>query len=190
MGSQPVFMLALFAVTVADHSAVPNAYVLAMILAKGKHLDPVVIFATAYLSVAAHENAAYWVGRRVPTPTAARTRMLRRILRGSEAVSEALARREPLWLTCGRLVAFVGLYVPFAAGEMRRPYRVFLALITGGTIAHLAAFGVAAYVLGDLVHAYAARVGFGWITGAIVLLMAAAEAHRRTRSASRRRSAP
>jgi hypothetical protein len=57
----------------------------------------------------------------MPTPTAARTRMLRRILRGSEAVGEALARREALCLTCGRLVAFVGLYVPFAAGQMRRP---------------------------------------------------------------------
>ena len=183
-------MLALFAVTVADHSAVPNAYVLAMIRAKGKHLDPVVIFATAYLSVAAYENAAYWVGRRMPTPTAARTRMLRRILSGSEAVGEALARREALWLTCGRLVAFAGLYVPFAAGQMGRPYPVFLALTTLGTVVHLGAFGVAAYVLGDLVHAYIARVRFAWIAGAVVLLMAAAEGHRRIRRARRRRSAP
>jgi hypothetical protein len=67
---------------------------------------------------------------------------------------------------------------------------VFLALATVGTIVHLAAFGVAAYVLGDLVHAYIARVRFGSIAGTVALLMAATEGHRRMRRARRCRSAP
>ena len=48
--SELLILLVLFAVTMADHSAVPNAYVLAMVLAKGKGLNPYAIFGTAVAS--------------------------------------------------------------------------------------------------------------------------------------------
>ncbi len=174
--SEILILAALFVVTVADHSAVPNAYVVAMVLAKGKQLDPYAIFATACVAVVLYENAVYWLGRRMRTRRASRLRVVRVLLRGSASVSVALGRHGILWLVFGRLVAFVGLYVPFAAGQMGRRYPTFLACATVGTLAHLAAFGVAAYMLGDLVHGYIERIGFGWIGAGVALVFAAGQA--------------
>ncbi len=173
--SELVILLALFAVTMGDHSAVPNAYVLAMVLAKGKGLDPYAIFATAYASVAVYENAVYWIGRWTRRHSAPASRVVRALSRGSRSVSAALARHGILWLVCGRLVAFLGLYVPFAAGQMGRGYPTFLACTTAGTLAHLAAFGIAAYLLGDLVDVYIERIGFGWIGAGVVALFVAGQ---------------
>jgi membrane protein DedA with SNARE-associated domain len=176
--SEVVILLALFAVTMADHSAVPNAYVLAMVLAKGKRLDPYAIFATAYASVALYENAVYWIGRWTRLHDAPESRIVRSLSRGSHSVSAALSRHGILWLIFGRLVAFLGLYVPFAAGQMGRGYPTFLVCTTAGTLGHLAAFGIAAYMLGAVIDAYIARIGFGWIGAGVVALFVAGQAFR------------
>jgi len=46
---------------------------------------------------------------------------------------------------------------------------------TVGTVGHLAAFGFAAYMLGDAVDGYIARIGFGWIGAAVVALFGAGQ---------------
>ncbi len=125
--SELLILLALFVVTMADHSAVPNAYVLAMVLAKGKGLNPYAISATAYISIAIYENVVFWMGRRARNHSAPESRIVQALSRGSQSVSGALARRGILWLVFGRLVAFLGLYVPFAAGQTGRGYPTFLA---------------------------------------------------------------
>ncbi|MBT7097972.1 hypothetical protein HN937_11395 [Candidatus Poribacteria bacterium] len=170
--SQLLILLVLFAVTIADHSAVPNAYVITMVLAKGKQLNPYTIFGTAYGAVVIYENAVYWLGRGMRTHRAPRWRVVRALVRGTQTVSGVMARHGILWLVFGRFVAFLGLYVPFAAGQMGRGYPTFLACTTAGTLAHLAGFGIAAYMLGDLVHAYIARIGSGWVGGGVVVLFA------------------
>jgi membrane protein DedA with SNARE-associated domain len=182
--SHLLILLALFAVTIGDHSAVPNAYVVTMVLAKGKQLNPYTIFATGYGAVAIYENSVYWLGRWMRTHRAPRWRVVRALVRGAQTVSGAMARHGILWLIFGRLVAFLGLYVPFAAGQMGRGYPTFLACTTVGTFAHLAGFGIAAYMLGDLIHAHIARVGFGWVVAGIVALFALEQGfgrHRRAR---------
>ena len=186
--SELLILLVLFAVTMADHSAVPNAYVLAMVLAKGKGLNPYAIFGTAVASVAVYENTVCWIGRWTRLHSAPESRVVRSLSRGSQSVSAALARHGILWLVFGRLVAFLGLYVPFAAGQMGSSYSTFLACTTVGTLAHLAAFGVAAYMLGDLVDAYIERIGFGWIGAGVVGLFAAGQvfAYYRRRRGRRR----
>jgi len=162
-----------FLVTTVDHSAIPNVFVLAMVAASGKGIDPYVLFATATASVLMWEHAVYWMGRSMNGRDAGGMRLAQWFARGAEAATSVMGRRPKTWMLFGRFLGGLGLYVPFAFGHMGRGYARFVLLSTVGTLFHLAVFGVPAYILGDRFRTFVERVPLGWITLGIMAVVAA-----------------
>ncbi|MDA1191902.1 MAG: hypothetical protein O3A46_09505 [Candidatus Poribacteria bacterium] len=151
--SQLLAVLIVFVVTLGDHAGVPNIYVIGMVLAHGKDFNPTFLFGAAFLSIVLYEQVMYCVGRWMRLhPPVKENRVIRYLYESTHSVSTLLSGGQTLWLIFGRFIAFVGLYVPFAAGQMGRPYWLFALTTTFGTVLQLLAFGIPAYLLGEAFH--------------------------------------
>jgi len=169
--SHGLFYFSVFAVTLVDHSAVPNIFVLAMVAAKGKTFSPSALFLVAVASVVLYEQTVYWMGRYARTHIP-KNRFIRRIATGAATITGIISRRAKTWMVIGRFIGGVGLYIPFAFGQMGRSYVLFSFLSLTGTLFHLVLFGVPAYLLGARFESFIARLPLGAITlGMFVLLM-------------------
>jgi membrane protein DedA with SNARE-associated domain len=179
--------LTVFAVTLLDHSAVPNVYVLAMIAAKGKGFSPSALYAVAVVSVHAYEQTVFWMGRfarnRVP-----KNRFVRRVGVGAAMITGVIARRADTWMFLGRFIGGVGLYIPFAYGQMGRSYFLFCLWSLTGTFFHIAVFGAPAYFLGTRFETVIARIPLGAITVGVFFLMLVPVVWKHLRQRARRRT--
>ena len=169
---QSVMLLLVFLITLGDHSGIPNVYVFTMLLAEGKGFQPGLIFGSAFLSIVLYENGLYWLGRWMRSHKVREFRLLRYLVSSTEMVSRLLAARAVLWLVFGRFVAFVGLYVPFSAGQMGRSYAAFMFWSTCGTLIQLIGLGVPAYLLGKPFEGIVRRIPLGVLPIAILLVVA------------------
>jgi len=186
---QTLVLLVVFLVTLGDHSGLPNVFLVTMILAEGKGYRPDLIFASAFLSIVFYENTLYWLGRWMRTHSVKNVRLLGYVTRSTEAVSRLLSSHGILWLVFGRFVAFVGLYVPFAAGQMGRSYVAFLFWSTCGVLLQLVGVGLPAYLLGKRLEGIVQRTPLGAIPLSIVFALVVFQLVVRYRRARRRRLA-
>ena len=184
---QTLVLLAVFLITLGDHSGLPNVYLVTMILAEGKGYRPELLFASAFVSIAVYENALYWLGRWMRAHSVRNVRLVEYVTRSTEAVSRLLSNRAVLWLVFGRFVAFVGLYVPFAAGQMGRSYVAFLFWSTCGVVLQLVGVGLPAYLLGKPFEGIVRRTPIGVIPLTIVLTLVVFQLVVRYRRGRRRR---
>ena len=180
-------LLLVFLVTLGDHSGIPNVYLFTMLLAQGKGFLPELIFASAFLSIVVYENALYWLGRWMRGHHVRDFRLLRHVVRSTEAVSRLLSARTVLWLVFGRFIAFVGLYVPFAAGQMGRSYVAFVFWGTCGTLVQLVGLGIPAYLLGKPFEGVVRRIPLGAVPVAILVVLAVGQLIVRYRRSRTRR---
>ncbi|GIX07540.1 MAG: hypothetical protein KatS3mg115_1943 [Candidatus Poribacteria bacterium] len=171
-----ILLLLLFLVTLGDHAGVPNLYVLTMILAEGKGLHPTLIFLVAFSSIFLYELVLYLLGRWARTHPLGNSRPFRYLFLSTKAVSRLLTERVALWLIFGRFVAFVGLYIPFAAGQMGTRAWVFLLCSVFGTALQLTAYGIPAYLLGKPFEGIIQRVPLVWISLLVLLAVALIQA--------------
>ena len=178
--------LSVFAVTLFDHSAVPNVFVLAMIAAKGKAFSPTTLLFIATVSVIVYEQTVYWMGRfaRNHVP---KNRLVRRVGAGAAMITGVIARRADTWMFFGRFIGGVGLYIPFAYGQIGRSYALFCLWSLTGAAFHITLFGVPAYLLGARFESAVTRIPLGAITVGAFLIMAAPVAWKQLRRRARRR---
>lgn len=178
--SHLVVSFVVFVVTLIDHSAVPNVFVLSMVAAKGKGFDPTLLFLMAAVSVVLYEQVAFWLGwfsRR----SVFKNRFIRRLGTGAAMVAGLVARRAGMWMMFGRFVGGVGLYIPFAYGQTGKSYVRFCIWSLLGTLFHLGMFGVPAYWLGGRFESLIARIPLGVISLGVFLVMMAFFLGRRRR---------
>lgn len=142
-----------------------------MIAAKGKSFSPTALYAVAIASVVVYEQSVYWMGR-VSRNRVAKSRLVQRIGKGAAMVTTVVARRANTWLFFGRFVGGVGLYIPFAHGQMGRSYAAFCFWSVAGTLFHISLFGVPAYLLGARFESVVARIPLGAITVGVFLIVA------------------
>ncbi len=188
--NQTAALLIVFGFTLFDHAGTPNAYVIAMAVAKSESWDPYAVFAAGFLSVLLYENAVYWLGRYVRrTKGKARGRLTRYVLQSAHHVNKWLEDGSLLWLMFGRFVAFAGLYVPFGAGHMGLKYGRFLAWTTVGSVLQMSAFGILAYQLGRQFEDLIKKWGWTGLAAAVVLMAVWSLLKRLRRRRKRLRSA-
>jgi membrane protein DedA with SNARE-associated domain len=182
--------MAVFLITLGDHSAVPNVYVLSMIAAAGKGLNPYVLYATAALSITLYEHTLFWMGRFMSNHEVIQSRVIRWVARSAAVATKVMSGRPTVWMLFGRFVAYAGLYVPFAYGQMRRRYVGFCLWSAVGTLLHLGAFGVPTYILGMRFERVVQRVPIGFISLAFMVAVAVPMAVHYARKRHRARVAP
>ncbi len=180
-------LLLVFLVTLGDHSGVPNVYLFTMLLAEGKGFLPELIFASAFLSIVVYENALYWLGRWMRSHHVRDFRVLRHVVRSTEAVTRLLSARTVLWLVFGRFIAFVGLYVPFAAGQMGRSYVAFAFWGTCGTLVQLLGLGIPVYLVGKPFESVVRQIPLGVVPVGILVVLAVGQLIVRYRRSRARR---
>lgn len=171
-GSQLVVSFVVFAVTLVDHSAVPNIFVLSMVAAKGKGFNPTTLFLMAAMSIVLYEQVAFWLGR-FTRSYFFKSRLISRLGAGAAMVAGLVARRAGTWMMWGRFVGGVGLYIPFAYGQTGKSYVGFCVWSLLGTLFHLGIFGIPAYWLGARFESVIARIPLGVISVGVFLVVMA-----------------